>query len=149
MPRLRRHAQIPTGRRCRPGRGGRGGLRVGERYLTQVEAARAAGVSRDTIIRARRAGRLAGCRLVDGRWLVPASSLAVSGLGPGLGPGPVGEPEPVGMTPDPEPEEGVGAELAAAQARIDALTELVGRQDEELRFLRQLLADAVAKRGAR
>jgi len=118
---------------------------VGERYLTQVEAARAAGVSRDTIIRARRAGRLAGCRLVDGRWLVPASSLAASGLGPGL----VGEREPVCMTPDPEPEEGVAAELAAAQARISALTELVGRQDEELRFLRQLLADAVAKRGAR
>jgi hypothetical protein len=145
MPSLRRHAQTPTGRRCRLGRGGTGDLRVGERYLTQVEAARAAGVSRDTIIRARRAGRLAGCRLVDGRWLVPASSLAASGLGPGL----VGEPEPVGMTPDPEPEEGAAAELAAAQARISALTELVGRQDEELRFLRQLLADAVAKRGAR
>ena len=145
MPSLRRHARTPTARRCRLGRGGSGGLRVGERYLTQVEAARAAGVSRDTIIRARRAGRLAGCRLVDGRWLVPASSLAASDLAPGRD----GQPQPVGMAPDPEPEEGVGAELAAAQARISALTELVGRQDEELRFLRQLLADAVAKRGAR
>jgi hypothetical protein len=116
---------------------------VGERYLTQVQAARAAGVSRDTIIRARRAGRLPGCRLVDGRWLVPASSLAASGLGSGLD----GQGDAV-LQPDPAPEEGMGAELAAAQARIAALTELVGRQDEELRFLRQLLAEAVAKRGA-
>lgn len=132
------------GRRCRGGRGGAGVLTVGERYLTQVQAARAAGVSRDTIIRARRAGRLAGCRMVDGRWLVPASSLAASGLGPGgvdaLGQG-------VASPAVPEPDYGAAAELAAGQARISALVELVARQDEELRFLRQLLAEAVAKRG--
>ncbi|HET9732259.1 MAG TPA: helix-turn-helix domain-containing protein [Acidimicrobiales bacterium] len=144
MRSARPNARTPTGRRRRLGRDGAGGLRVGERYLTQVQAARAAGVSRDTIIRARRAGRLAGCRLVDGRWLVPASSLAASGLGPGL----ASEPEPVCIAPDPEPEDGVGSELAAAQARLAALTDLVARQDEELRFLRRLLADAVAKRGA-
>ncbi|MHB1929825.1 MAG: helix-turn-helix domain-containing protein [Acidimicrobiales bacterium] len=144
MPSHLAHAEASRGRRCRGGRGAAGGLRVGERYLTQVEAARAAGVSRDTIIRARRAGRLAGCRLVDARWLVPASSLAASGLGPGLG----DEGDATACQPGPEPEESAGAYLAAAQARVAALTELVGRQDEELRFLRQLLADAVAKRGA-
>jgi hypothetical protein len=142
MPVHLRNAEASTGRRCWLG-GGTGGLRVGERYLTQVQAARAAGVSRDTIIRARRAGRLAGCRLVDGRWLVPASALAASGLGPGLDV----QLEAVRMTPESEPEDGAGGELAAAQARITALTELVGRQDEELRFLRQLLAEALSKRG--
>ena len=144
MPSPRPDAQTPTGRHCRRARGGGRGRRVGARYLTQVQAARAAGVSRDTVIRARRAGRLAGCRLLDGRWLVPASSLAASGLGPG----PVDTADPVVWAPDPEHEEGVGSELAAAQGRVAALTELVARQDEELRFLRQLLADAVAKRGA-
>ena len=140
------HARAGSGRRCRGGRGRPGGLRVGERYLTQVEAARAAGVSRDTIIRARRAGRLAGCRMVAGRWLVPASSLAASGLGPGPrldAPGPE-----VSGRAEPEPDDGAGAELAAAQARISAFAELVARQDDELRFLRQLLADSVAKRRA-
>lgn len=144
MPTRQHHARAGTGRLWRAVRAG-GGLRVEERYLTQVQAARAAGVSRDTIIRARRAGRLAGCRLVDGRWLVPASSLASSGLSPD----PDDEGDAAFSQPGPEPEEGAGAELVAAQARISALTELVGRQDEELRFLRQLLADAVAKRGAR
>jgi len=133
------------GRRCRAGRGGAGVLSVGERYLTQVQAASAAGVSRDTIIRARRAGRLAGCRMVDGRWLVPASSLAASGLGPGPRLDDAG-PEVSGRA-EPEPDDRAGAELAAAQARISALAELVARQDEELRFLRQLLAEALAKRG--
>jgi hypothetical protein len=94
------------GRRCRAGRGGAGVLSVGERYLTQVQAARAAGVSRDTIIRARRAGRLAGCRMVEGRWLVPASSLAASGLGPDPRldvPGPE-----VTRRAEPEPDNGAG-----------------------------------------
>ena len=138
------NAQSSTGRRCRGGPGGIRGLRMGERYLTQVQAARAAGVSRDTIIRARRAGRLAGCRMVDGRWLVPATSLAASGLGPA----PAVDGANDAVVPS-EPDESVGTELAAAHGRISALTELVARQDEELRFLRQLLADSVAKRGPR
>jgi hypothetical protein len=54
---------------------------VGERYVSQVEAARLAGISKDSVIRARRAGRLAGCRLVEGRWLVPVSALAAGGFG--------------------------------------------------------------------
>jgi hypothetical protein len=144
MPVHLRNAEANPGRRCRAGRARAWGLRMGERYLTQVQAARAAGVSRDTIIRARRAGRLAGCRLVDGRWLVPASALAASGLATGPG----DEGDAVLVHAGPEPEDGEGLELAAAQARISALTEVVGRQDEELRFLRQLLAEAVAKRGA-
>jgi hypothetical protein len=139
------NAEAGTGRRCRTGRGRAEGLRMGERYLTQVQAARAAGVSRDTIIRARRAGRLAGCRLVDGRWLIPASSLAASGLNPGPG----DQGDAISSQAGPEPEDGKEVELAGTQARIAALTEVVGRQDDELRFLRQLLAEAVAKRGAR
>jgi hypothetical protein len=143
MPAHPANTEASTGRRCRAGRARSGGLRVGERYLTQVQAARAAGVSRDTIIRARRAGRLAACRLVDGRWLIPASSLAASGLGTGPG----DEGDSMSSQPGPDPEDGEGLGLAAAQARISALTEVVGRQDEELRFLRQLLAEALSKRG--
>jgi hypothetical protein len=120
------------------------GLSVGERYITQVEAARMAGVSKDSVIRARRAGRLAGCRLVEGRWLVPVSALAAAGFAtpdtetPSL---------PTGAAPDGG-NTGVAGELAAAQAKLAALADLVARQDDELRFLRQLLAEAIAKKTA-
>lgn len=130
--------------RCRIGRAGIGGLRVAERYLTQVEAARMAGVSKDSVIRARRSGRLPGCRLTDGHWEIPASALAGAGLQPpASGETPPGAGDRLGD----EAGDGQGAELAAAQARLAALQDLVARQDEELRFLRQLLAEAVTKAG--
>jgi len=42
----------------------------------------------------------------------------------------------------------VSMELARAQTRIAALEELVARQDDELRFLRQLTVDSVGRRAA-
>jgi hypothetical protein len=118
---------------------------VGERYVSQVEAARLAGISKDSVIRARRAGRLAGCRLVEGRWLVPVSALAAGGFGSA-------DTEPSTAETGTAPEgnsAALAAQLAAAQGRLAALGELVARQDDELRFLRQLLAEAVVKRGDR
>jgi hypothetical protein len=46
-------------------------------------------------------------------------------------------------------DEGTGVALARALARVAALEEVVVRQDDELRFLRQLMTEAVAKNGAR
>ncbi|HMC39731.1 MAG TPA: helix-turn-helix domain-containing protein [Acidimicrobiales bacterium] len=116
---------------------------MGERYLTQTEAARRAGVSKDSIIRARRAGRLAGARLAEGRWLIPAEALVAAGLAPS------DESETLSRQGEPDVEdtgEACDVELARSGARIAALEDVVARQDEELRFLRQLLADAVAAR---
>jgi hypothetical protein len=39
-------------------------------------------------------------------------------------------------------------ELARAQARIAAFEELVARQDDELRFLRQLTTDTLGRRAS-
>lgn len=134
---------VRPGRFCLWRRGVRG-LSVGERYVTQVEAARLAGVSKDSVIRARRTGRLSGCRLVEGRWLVPVSALAAGGLGsPGTEPSSAETGAATGRD-----SIGVAGELAAAQAKVAALVELVARQDDELRFLRQLLADTIAKKAA-
>ena len=119
---------------------------MGERYLTHVEAARRAGVSKDSIIRARRAGRLPGARLTDGHWEIPSSSLAAAGLQP---PG-LGETDAAaGRAADAfeNMDEGCMVEMAATEAKLAALADLVARQDEELRFLRQLLAEAIANGG--
>lgn len=116
-------------------------LTVGERYLTQIEAARRAGVSKDCIIRARRAGRLPGSQLVDGRWMIPGDALTAAGLTPTDTPDQV-SPEDISLGDD----DGLAVELAAAQTQVAALRELVDRQDDELKFLRQLLADALAGR---
>ena len=116
-------------------------LTVGERYLTQTEAARRAGVSKDSIIRARRGGRLPGARLVDGRWIIPAEALRAAGLTP------VDTPDQAAAE-DARPQGDALApvELAAAQAQIAALRELLARQDDELKFLRHLLTDGLAGR---
>jgi hypothetical protein len=118
-------------------------IAVGEGYLTQTEAARRAGVSKDSIIRARRAGRLAGAQFQEGRWLIPAEALAAAGLAPSE------ESETLSRHADPAIEDtgqACSVEQARAAARIAALEDVITRQDEELRFLRQLLADAVATR---
>ncbi len=119
---------------------------VTERRLSQMEAARLAGCSRDTIVRARRSGRFPNARLDNGRWMIPFDDLVVAGLyqpskqtdGPAIGPQsaiPVGSVEPTAV------------ELARAEARIAGLEEVVARQDDELRFLR-LTIETLAKRVA-
>ena len=48
--------------------------------LSQMEAARLVGCSRDTIVRARRSGRFPNARLDNGRWTIPADDLVDAGL---------------------------------------------------------------------
>ena len=151
MP-ARPHRIIADQHRCRDGyRGGterdsRGWtpgswLAVEERYLTQSEAAGRAGVSKDTIVRARRAGRLPGAQLSDGRWLIPFESLVAAGLEPSDDhPSPAGSREPAGGAAC----DSGAVDRARDAARIAALEDVVARQDDELRFLRRLLADAIA-----
>lgn len=119
--------------------------RVTDRLLSQVEAARLAGCSRDTIVRARRSGRLPGARLEDGQWAIPTSDLIAAGLHRPPGPGEV----PTAGAADDQPvgSEGAAVALARAEARIAGLEALVARQDDELRFLR-LTVETLATRGA-
>jgi hypothetical protein len=115
-----------------------------ERMVTQRQAAELVGCSKDTIIRARLARRLPRAHLDGHTWLVPVGDLVAAGLydpaandegalRPALGQSPA---SPVNM------------ELARAQARITALEELVARQDDELRFLRQLTTDTLVRRAS-
>lgn len=118
------------------------------RPLTQQQAAAIAGCSRDTIARARRAGRFPHARLVDGRWTIPADDLDVAGFSPHED-APGGGQDLDGV----QPEEAVAAptpavNLARAEARVCALEDLVARQDAELTFLRRLATDTVTKRAS-
>lgn len=138
-----------------PGRmGGERGV-TGERAMTeglvsQTEAARLAGCSRDTIVRARRSGRFPQARLADHQWSIPTEDLIASGLyqpndhSDDPQPPP---PAPEDETPPPVATEPAALELARAQARVAALEDVVARQDDEMRFLR-LTVDTLARRGA-
>ena len=109
------------------------------RLVDQREAAALAGCSRDTIVRARRAGRLPHSRLYGQRWLVAVDDLAAAGLLRPEGTRPASAPgHSTGPSADMSP---AAVELARAEARLSALEDLLARQDDELRFLRQLAAD--------
>jgi hypothetical protein len=112
--------------------------------LTQREAAELIGCSKDTIIRARLARRFPRAQLDGHTWLVPVGDLIAAGLYD-----PSAEEE---GAPRPahgqNPVQPVSMELARAQARITALEELVARQDDELRFLRQLATDTLGRRAS-
>jgi len=120
-----------------------GDLAVTERFVSQQEAARLAGCSKDTIVRARRSGRLPHARLREHRWAVPIDDLVAAGLYQPAGPDTDAVPLLVG-----ESAESAGIELARALARVAALEDVVARQDDELRFLRQLTVETLGKRGA-
>ena len=116
---------------------------VSERRLGQVEAAKLVGCSRDTIVRARRAGRFPGARLEQGRWTVPVDDLVGAGLLD------VERHGSSGVHDSSDPDSGVDSgsiELARAEARIAGLEEIVARQDDELQFLRHTV-EALARRG--
>jgi len=114
------------------------------RPLTQQQAATLASCSRDTIVRARRAGRFPHARLLDGRWTIPAADLDDAGFvsAPDTEPVEAGEPGEGGAAGPAD------LALARAEARIAALEDLVARQDAELAFLRQLAADTVSKKAS-
>ncbi len=125
-----RHTTVPTADPGPPAAG---------RLVDQRQAASLAGCSRDTIVRARRAGRLPHSRLYGQRWLIAVDDLAAAGL-----------LRPEGTGGDTPPEAGAdhggeassaAVELARAEARLGALEDLLARQDDELAFLRQLAAD--------
>jgi excisionase family DNA binding protein len=118
---------------------------VSERLLSQEEAARLAGCSKDTIVRARRNGRLPNARLRDRRWAIPIDDLAAAGLYDLEGPETAARAERIETDPGAEPD---AVQLARALARVAALEDLVARQDDQLAFLRQLTVDTLAKRGA-
>ena len=119
-----------------------GDLAVTERFVSQQEAARLAGCSKDTIVRARRSGRLPHARLREHRWAVPVDDLVAAGLYQPAGPDTDAVPRLAG-----EGVESASVELARALARVTALEDVVARQDDELRFLRQLTVDTLGKRG--
>lgn len=118
--------------------------RVTDRLLSQVEAARLAGCSRDTIVRARRAGRFPNARFEKDRWTIPSGDLVAAGLYRPAD----HDTAPVAPTDDAaQPGDVPAVELARAEARIAGLEALVARQDDELRFLR-LTVETLTSRGA-
>jgi excisionase family DNA binding protein len=117
-------------------------LRAQDGLLTQQEAAKMAGCSKDTIVRARQAGRLPHARLSEHRWMIPIDDLVESGLYD------VNSHDDNTLSDlDPDAED-VDVALARALARVSALEEIVARQDGELAFLRQLTTDTLSKRMA-
>lgn len=113
------------------------------RLVDQQEAAALAGCSKDTIIRARRAGRLPHSRLYRRRWLIAVDDLAVADLLPADHAG-AEATMAGGVAGDPST---AVVELARAEAQLSALHDLLARQDDELRFLRQLAADQLRRAG--
>ena len=125
-----RHATIPAADPGRPALG---------RLVDQRQAASLAGCSRDTIVRARRAGRLPHSRLYGQRWLVAVDDLAAAGLLRPDGTEGANAPEADASRTGDLPSAAVA--LARAEARVSALEDLLARQDDELAFLRRLAAE--------
>lgn len=115
-----------------------------ERLVSQRQAAELVGCSKDTIIRARLARRFPRAHLDGHTWLVPVGDLIAAGLYDPAAEE-AGVPRPAHGRSPAQP---VNLELARAQARIVALEELVARQDDELRFLRQLTTDTLGRRAS-
>ena len=118
------------------------GVSAPERFVNQREAARLAGCSKDSIIRARRAGRFEGARQHGNQWEIPVDDLAAAGLL--LPPDERPDPTETGLQDLAEAR----IELVRVTEKLGALEVLVAHQDEELRFLRKLAADALAGRGS-
>ena len=128
---VNRHTAIPIPDPGQPAAG---------RLVDQRQAASLAGCSRDTIVRARRAGRLPHSRLYGQRWLIAVDDLAAAGLLRPEGTG--GDAAAPGAAADRTGDlSSAAVELVRAEARLAALEDLLARQDDELTFLRQLAAD--------
>ena len=114
------------------------------RLVDQRQAATLAGCSRDTIVRARRAGRLPHSRLYGQRWLIAVDDLAAAGLLRPDGATSPGAPGTCGAANGGDAAS-ASLELARAEARLCALQDLLARQDDELAFLRRLAADHLGR----
>lgn len=108
------------------------------RLVDQRQAASLAGCSRDTIVRARRAGRLPHSRLYGQRWLIAVDDLAAAGLLRPEGTDSAAAPE---ASAGPVEAPSAALALARAESRVSALEDLLARQDDELAFLRRLAAE--------
>ena len=113
------------------------------RLVSQEEAARLAGCSKDTIVRARRSGRFPNARLRERRWVIPTDDLIGADLYR-----PLDIAAPADSIEADQATEPAAVQLARALARVAALEDLVARQDDQLAFLRQLAVDTLTKRGA-
>jgi hypothetical protein len=122
---------------------------VADSFVTQREAAELAGCSKDSIVRARASGRFPHARLRDHAWTLPVDDLIAAGLYDPIGDSEGDSEGDTVATPDGAEATPVTVDLACALARVTALEDVVSRQDDELRFLRQLTADSLAKTGAR
>ncbi len=111
--------------------------------VTQRQAAELVGCSKDTIIRARLAGRFPHASLDGPTWVVSIGDLIAAGL---YDPTAESQVEQAHLRQMDNASGPHSTELARAEARLAALEELVARQDEELRFLRQLTVDTLGKR---
>jgi len=147
----RRRHQAPRAQQVsvRPAPGGRRtGAAVCEederRLVTQRQAAELVGCSKDTIIRARLAGRFAHAALEGHTWVVPVGDLIAAGLYDRN----AGKSCPAPPSRRDPGDETSAVLLAESQAKVAGLEDLLARQDEELRFLRQLTADTLTRLGA-
>ena len=116
-----------------------------ERTVTQRQAAELAGCSKDTIIRARLAHRFPRAYLDQHTWMLPVGDLVAAGL---YDPAAASETSVTRSGHDQNSASLTNMELARAQARISALEDLVARQDDELRFLRQLATETLVRRAS-
>ena len=116
-----------------------------DRFVTQRQAAELTGCSKDTIVRARQAGRFPHARLDGHTWTIPTADLAAAGLYDPATPAHAVVPAPAPGTAAEVPD---GLALARAEARIAALEDLVARQDAELAFLRQLATDTLSRKAS-
>ena len=116
-----------------------------DRFITQREAAELTGCSKDTIVRARQAGRFPHARLDGHTWTIPTADLAAAGLYDPATPAHAVASAPPPGTAAEVPD---GLALARAEARIAALEDLVARQDAELAFLRQLATDTLSRKAS-
>jgi hypothetical protein len=115
-----------------------------ERLVTQRQAAELAGCSKDTIIRARLAHRFPRAFLDGHTWMLPVGDLVAAGFY---------DPSARGTSAqravhNRDPGSLTNMELARAQTRLSALEDLVARQDDELRFLRQLTTETLVRRAS-
>ena len=141
---VRRRPRTTSGLLCSRGSCG-GDLVVADAFVTQREAAELAGCSKDTIIRARGSGHFPHARLRGHAWTLPIDDLIAAGLYD-----PIRDSESdIAPAPDDVDATSVTVDLARALARVAALEDVLARQDDELRFLRQLTADSLAKTGTR
>jgi hypothetical protein len=104
-----------------------------DRFITQHEAARLAGVSYDSIRRARKAGQLPSARQrhSDSAWLISTHDLVDAGL--------VGASEAAASVAGVAPSGRLIVDLAAGQAQIAELRAALARRDDDVERLERLL----------